>query len=156
MSHYLTVPANRQETPSVRKVSFEPGQSNRKWATCHVTLHLKDVHRRCAGHRWLAEMQNEPNEAPFPRTSSHHVRRQREPQRPAWSHSSGRCRRLAPEDQSEEQPGVRGPRRAGRRRRRRRRAGGAAEDVPLPQRPWSKQVRPSRRGLATTTRATLR
>lgn len=25
MSHYLTVPANRQETPSVRKVCFEPG-----------------------------------------------------------------------------------------------------------------------------------
>uniref|UniRef100_A0A8C7YDQ1 Sodium/hydrogen exchanger n=1 Tax=Oryzias sinensis TaxID=183150 RepID=A0A8C7YDQ1_9TELE len=26
MSHYLTVPANRQETPSARKVWFEPGQ----------------------------------------------------------------------------------------------------------------------------------
>uniref|UniRef100_A0A3Q3JUA3 Sodium/hydrogen exchanger n=1 Tax=Monopterus albus TaxID=43700 RepID=A0A3Q3JUA3_MONAL len=28
MSHYLTVPANRQETPSVRKVCFEPGWLN--------------------------------------------------------------------------------------------------------------------------------
>lgn len=28
MSHYLTVPANRQETPPVRKVCFEPGQLN--------------------------------------------------------------------------------------------------------------------------------
>lgn len=27
MSHYLTVPAKRQETPPVRKVFFQPGQS---------------------------------------------------------------------------------------------------------------------------------
>lgn len=26
MSHYLTVPANRQEATPVRKVCFEPGQ----------------------------------------------------------------------------------------------------------------------------------
>lgn len=53
MSHYLTVPANRQESPSVRKVCFEPGQLNRKDATSYVVLDLKDVMWRVIG---LAEM----------------------------------------------------------------------------------------------------